>query len=34
VVSTTAGKERACAEGPVFDAERLEWELAEIPPGH
>jgi dihydroorotate dehydrogenase electron transfer subunit len=34
VVSTTAGKERACVEGPVFDAERLEWEPAEIPPRH
>lgn len=32
VVSTTSGQQRACVDGPVFDADEVLWESAEIPP--
>lgn len=34
VVSTTAGRRRACVDGPVFDAEEVCWDESEIPPRH
>ena len=34
VVSTTAGRKRACVDGPVFDAEEVLWDVSEIPPRH
>lgn len=34
VVSTTGGLKRACADGPVFDAEEVRWDDSERPPRH
>jgi dihydroorotate dehydrogenase electron transfer subunit len=34
VVTTTEGRKRACVDGPVFDAEEVCWDAAEIPPRH
>ncbi|MDP2182517.1 MAG: dihydroorotate dehydrogenase electron transfer subunit [Actinomycetota bacterium] len=34
VVTTTTGLKRACADGPVFDAEEVLWDATEIPPRH
>ena len=34
VVSTTTGLKRACHDGPVFDAEEVLWDAAEVPPRH
>lgn len=34
VVSTTSGQKRACHDGPVFDAEEVLWDGAEVPPRH
>ncbi len=34
VVGTVRGPERACFEGPVFDAADVLWDPSEIPPGH
>ncbi len=34
VVTTTSGRKRACVEGPVFDAQEVCWDGAEIPPSH
>lgn len=34
VVSTHDGLLKACVDGPVFDAERVAWDQAEIPPRH
>jgi len=34
VVSTRSGLKRACADGPVFDAEEVLWDESEIPPKH
>jgi len=32
VVTTTAGRKRACVDGPVFDAAEIVWESSETPP--
>jgi dihydroorotate dehydrogenase electron transfer subunit len=34
VVTTTRGRKRACVDGPVFDAEEVCWDGAEVPPRH
>lgn len=34
VVTTTAGRKRACVDGPVFDAEEVAWDETEVPPKH
>jgi dihydroorotate dehydrogenase electron transfer subunit len=34
VVTTSTGQKRACADGPVFDAEEVCWDGSEIPPRH
>jgi dihydroorotate dehydrogenase electron transfer subunit len=34
VVTTVAGRKRACVDGPVFDAEEVCWDGAETPPRH
>lgn len=34
VVSTRSGQQRACVDGPVFDANDVLWDAAETPPGH
>jgi dihydroorotate dehydrogenase electron transfer subunit len=34
VVTTTAGRKRACVDGPVFDAGEVCWDGSEIPPRH
>lgn len=34
VVTTSAGRKRACVDGPVFDAEEVCWDEKEIPPKH
>jgi dihydroorotate dehydrogenase electron transfer subunit len=34
VVTTTSGRKRACVDGPVFDAEEVCWDGAEVPPRH
>ena len=34
VVTTTHGRKRACVDGPVFDAEEVCWDGAEVPPRH
>lgn len=34
VVSTVHGQKRACVDGPVFSADEVLWESAEIPPKH
>lgn len=34
VVTTDEGRKRACVDGPVFDASRVAWDAAEIPPRH
>lgn len=34
VVSTAEGPKRCCVEGPVFDAEEVSWDAAELPPKH
>ncbi|MBE0476516.1 MAG: dihydroorotate dehydrogenase electron transfer subunit [Coriobacteriia bacterium] len=34
MVSTRTGLKRACADGPVFDAEEVLWDESEVPPRH
>ena len=34
VVTTLHGRKRACVDGPVFDAEEVRWDGAEVPPRH
>jgi len=34
VVTTTHGRKRACVDGPVFSAEEVRWDGAEVPPRH
>jgi dihydroorotate dehydrogenase electron transfer subunit len=34
IVTTRDGQKRACVDGPVFDAEEVCWDDAEIPPRH
>lgn len=34
VVTTAAGLARACCDGPVFHAEEVLWDAAEVPPRH
>lgn len=34
VVTTRAGRKRACVDGPVFDAGEVVWDASEIPPKH
>jgi dihydroorotate dehydrogenase electron transfer subunit len=34
VVTTTAGRKRACVDGPVFDAGEVCWDGSEVPPRH
>jgi dihydroorotate dehydrogenase electron transfer subunit len=34
VVSTTAGRKRACVDGPVFDAAEVLWDASERPANH
>jgi dihydroorotate dehydrogenase electron transfer subunit len=34
VVTTRSGRKRACVDGPVFDAEEVSWDAAEVPPRH
>jgi dihydroorotate dehydrogenase electron transfer subunit len=34
VVTTVDGRERACVDGPVFDADRIVWDASEVPPRH
>ena len=34
VVTTVEGRKRACVDGPVFDAEEVCWDGAEVPPRH
>ena len=34
VVTTVDGRKRACVDGPVFDAEEVCWDGAEVPPRH
>lgn len=34
VVTTKAGRKRACVDGPVFDAEEVCWDGSEVPPRH
>lgn len=34
VVTTRSGLKRACVDGPVFDAEEVCWDGAEVPPRH
>lgn len=34
VVTTSAGRKRACVDGPVFNAEEVCWDGTEIPPRH
>jgi len=34
VVTTTAGRKRACVDGPVFDAKEVCWDGTEVPPRH
>jgi len=34
VCTTVRGRERACVDGPVFDAEDVLWDESETPPRH
>lgn len=34
VVTTAQGRKRACVDGPIFDAEEVCWDGAEVPPRH
>lgn len=34
VVTTVRGRERACCEGPVFEAGDVLWDASEVPPRH